>query len=231
MSFLPILVGPNRNFFAVCFLAHLAAAIPGVMVLFFIRDYLGVENLTGLFLFLYFIAGAALMGVWVKLADRIGKERAWLVSMLLAVATFIWAFFLQPGDVIAYGIICIFSGMALGADLALPPSILADRITRQKNEEEATQYYALIAFIPKMAIAIASGVSFIILDHLGFVVGQQNSLEVMQGLIVLYALVPCLIKLIAAYALWRTYKNEGDTYASNNKKTERISSHGTTNIS
>lgn len=231
LSFFPILVGPDKPFFFVCFLTHLAAAMPGVMVLFFIRDYLGAESLSGLFLFLYFIAGAALMAVWVKLAGKIGKERAWLASMLLAVATFVWAFFLQPGDTVAYGIICILSGMALGADLALPPSILADRITRQKSEAEATQYFALIAFIPKVAIAIASGISFITLHYLGFVAGVQNSPEVMQGVITLYALVPCLIKLIAAYFLWRIHKHEGDIYAQTKQKTERIGSHGTANIS
>jgi Na+/melibiose symporter-like transporter len=227
LSFLSILTGPDRNFFGVCFLTHLAAALPGVMVLFFIRDYLGADNLAGLFLFLYFIAGAALMAVWVKLADKIGKKRAWLASMLLAVATFIWAFFLEPGDVVAYGIICVLSGMALGADLALPPSILADRVTEQKTEAEATQYYALIAFIPKTAIAIASGVSFLILDHLGFVAGEQNSPEVLEGVITLYALIPCLIKLCAAFWLWQLYKHEGDIY----EYIERSGSHGTHGIS
>ena len=227
LFFLFILIGPDRRFFGVCFLTYLASSIPGVMVLFFIHDYLGAENLSGLFLFLYFVAGAALMAVWVKLADRIGKERAWLVSMLLAVATFIWAFFLQPGDIVAYGIICVLSGMALGADLALPPSILADRVTRQKTESEATQYYALIAFIPKVAVAIASGTSFIILDHFGFVAASQNSPEAMQALITLYALVPCVIKLVAAYSLWRLTKHEGDRH----ENLKRSAAHELANIS
>jgi Na+/melibiose symporter-like transporter len=227
LSFLSILIGSDRHFFGVCFFTHLAAAMPGVMVLFFIRDYLGADSLSGLFLFLYFIAGASLMPVWVKLADKIGKERAWLASMLLTVVTFIWAFFLQPGDVIAYGIICVLSGMALGADLSLPPSILADRVTKQKKESEATQYYALISFIPKVAIAIASGISFLVLDHLGFIAGTENSPKVLQGLITLYALVPCMIKLIAAFSLWRMHKHEGDTYA----QLERNPAHGTDGIS
>lgn len=231
-SFLPLLFGPDRRFFGVCFLTHLAAAIPGVMVLFFIRDYLGAENLASLFLFLYFISGAALMTVWVKLADRIGKNRAWLASMVLAVITFIWAFALQPGDTIAYGVICVLSGMALGADLSLPPSILADRITRQNTQDQATQYYAVIAFIPKTAIAIASGTSFLILDQLGFVAGGENSPASLSGLITLYALVPCLIKLIAAYLLWRMHNHEGEIYAQTpTPHTERTGSHGTTHIS
>ena len=227
LSFWPILSGPDRGFFFACFLPHLAAAIPGVMVLFFIRDYLGADALSGLFLLLYFLSGALLIGLWTKLAARIGKERAWLASMILATATFIWAFFLQPGDIIAYGIICILSGTALGADLALPPSILADRISHQKTENEATQYYALLAVIPKSAIAIASGSSFLILDQLGFIAGTQNSPETLQGLIALYALIPCLIKLGAAFYLWHLHKKEGEFYA---QQTERISSHGTHGI-
>ena len=222
LSFIPILFGSDRNFYGVCFLTHIAAAMPGVMVLFYIRDFLGAENLSGLFLFLYFVSGAALMSVWVKLAAKLGKEKAWLISMLLAVATFIWAFFLEPGDVVAYGIICVLSGMALGADLSLPPSIVADRVTRQKTQSEATQYYALLAFIPKTAIAIASGVSFIILNHLGFTPGADNSPAVMHGLVTLYALVPSLIKLGAAFYLWRLYKQEGVSHV----QIERSNPHG-----
>ena len=98
--------------------------------------------------------------------------------------------------------------MALGADLALPPSILADRVTKQKTEAEATQYYALLAFIPKVALAIASGMTFLLLDHMGFVAGIENSAESLQGLVTLYALVPCMIKLSAALYLWRYSKKE-----------------------
>lgn len=207
LSFLSILLGPDRKFFSICFLTHLAAAMPGVMVLFFIRDYLNAENLSGIFLSLYFVSGAVLMPLWTKLAKEHSKEKAWFVSMVLAIGTFIWAYFLQPGDLIAYGIICVLSGTALGADLSLPPSILADRISKQKTESEATQYYALLAFIPKTAIALASGISFLILDELGFIPGQENTAEVLAGVITLYALIPCIIKLGASALLWHDIKN------------------------
>ena len=231
LSFLSILLGAERRFFAVCFLTHLAAAMPGVMVLFFIRDYLGAEDLSGLFLSLYFIAGAVLMPVWVKLARVTSKQKAWLISMLLAIITFGGACVLQPGDVVAYGIICVLSGMALGADLALPPSLLADRINAHKDEGQATQYYALLAFIPKVAIAIASGVSFMILDQLGFVAGADNTPQALQGLITLYALVPCGIKLLAAGLLWRSHHfHEGDKSHVQTHK-NRSTSHGTAHLS
>ncbi len=203
LSFLPILLGVNRWFFLVCFLTHLAAALPGVTVLFFIRDYLGADHLAGLFLFLYFISGAAFMAVWVRLADRWGREKAWFWGMILAIVTFIWAATMQPGDVFPYGVICVLSGAALGADLSLPPAILADRITALKAEKEATQYYALLAFLPKISLAVAGGVAFLILGAFDFAAGQENTSQAMIVLITLYTLIPCLIKSMAAGLLWR----------------------------
>lgn len=205
--FFSILNGNQRKFFLSCFLAHLAAALPGILVIFFIQDYLNAENLTGVFLILYFLSGAALMGVWVFLAKKFGKEKSWLFSMLLSVITFSWALTLGTGDVISYGIICVLSGMALGADLSLPPSIIADRITKEKSEQQATQHYAALTFIPKVAIAIASGLAFILLDKLGFIAGENNTDSALKGMLILYAFIPCLLKLSAAYILWRDIKN------------------------
>ncbi len=202
LSFLPILLGIDKRFFILCFLTHLAAAFPGVTVLFFIRDYLAADHLAGLFLFLYFISGAVFMALWVRLADRLGREKAWFWAMILAVVTFIWATSMQPGDYLPYGVICVLSGAALGADLSLPPAILADRITALKAERQATQYYALLAFLPKISLAIAGGVSFLILGAFGFAAGTENTPQAVVVLIMLYALVPCLIKLLAAWLLW-----------------------------
>ena len=145
------------------------------------RDYLQAEELSGLFLFLYFMSGAVFMAVWVKLAARVGKESAWGISMCLAVAAFMWAFFLSPGHVIPYAVICLLVGVSFGADLALPPALLADRVVQQGAESQATQHYAILAFIPKTAFALASGFSLLILDHLSFVAGGRNSPDILRG--------------------------------------------------
>lgn len=123
-AFWKILIGPDRHFFGICFLTHIAAAMPAALVMFFIRDYLKEEEFAGAFLFLYFLSGAVLMGLWVKIAEKTGKERAWLASMILAVLTFAWSFFLNEGDAFAYGVICVLSGLALGADLADRKSVV-----------------------------------------------------------------------------------------------------------
>lgn len=153
------------------------------------------------------------MPVWYALSKRLGKAETWLLSMLLAVFTFVWAYSLEPEAIVSYTLICLFSGFALGADLALPPSIMADRIDQLHHQADASQYFALLALLPKVAIAIASGGAFLVLDQFAFVPGEQNSAQALSGLILLYAIAPCLIKLLSAVFLWRDIKHLGGSYA------------------
>lgn len=223
-SFFRILLGPDRMFFAICFLAQFAASVPAVLVMFFMRDYLGADAYAGMFLMIYFLSGAALMGLWIKLSDRYGMYYSWLISMVLSIATFAWAYLLQPGDLAAYGFICALSGMALGADLALPPAIIANRINAQKTERQATQYYAIQSFLPKVSMALAGGLSFTVLGFIGFEAGAENSPAALHGLVAVYALLPCLIKIISAIFLFYLIQKEEH----HNEKTERSTTHGTT---
>jgi GPH family glycoside/pentoside/hexuronide:cation symporter len=210
ISVLPILLSPARPFYLICFFTHLAASLPGVLVMFFINNYLNAAPQAGLFLFLYFMAGAAGMMVWVKMANRMGAKKAWLASMLLAVASFIWAFMLQPGDILPFAFICVLSGLALGADLALPPVLLRGMLRTETQQDNATQYFAVLAFIPKAALAIASGFALMLLAQMGFTAGGDNSAEALSALAMLYALIPCLFKLISAALLWRSLNTENE---------------------
>lgn len=209
-GFLQILHDKHRLFFLTYFLTQVAASLPAVLILFFVRDYLNEEAYTGLFLFLYFISGAALMQLWFVLSKKLNKYRAWLVSMVLSIAVFIWVVFLQPGDVISYSIICILSGFALGADLALPASIIADRINASNAEARATQYYGVMAFIPKLALALASGGAFLLLDKVGFIAAGENAQDTLLSLLLLYGLVPCIVKCLAAISLWKLINTQGE---------------------
>ncbi len=203
-----LLWGRETRFFSVCFLTHIAAAMPAVLVLFFIKDYLQAESMTGLFLLFYFLSGALFMGGWIKASDKYGKENAWLASMVLAVVTFFWAFLLQPGDVYAFMIICLLSGIAFGADLALPPSIMADRIENNDHESKASQYFALLSFIPKFAFAMTSGIALLTLDIFNFQPGEENTSQALTTLVTFYALIPCIIKLLAAWSLFSMQRTE-----------------------
>jgi Na+/melibiose symporter-like transporter len=179
----------------------LAAAI---LVLFFIRDRLGAEVYTGLFLGIYFVFGAGGMWLWGKISRKYGKYHSWMWSMLMAVASFFWVFFLEFGDLWQYLVVCMVSGVAFGADLVLPPSILADYIHEGKTENSASSQFGLFAFLAKLSLALASVIVFPLLEWSGFRPGMYNPEKALLSLSFSYAIIPCLIKLFCVVIIWKT---------------------------
>ncbi len=202
LSALRTLSKESLKFFLIYGLSMLASSIPAVLVVFYIRDLLGAEHLMALFLLLYFLSGVVAMPFWKMLSARFCKYKVWAFSNIFAVAGFIGAFFLNSGDVLAYGIVCIISGLALGADLTLPPSILADHVHARGNIAFSGTYYALLAFIAKASLAIASAISLPALDARGFKPQSLNSDSSLMALSFAYALIPSIIKFIAATLLY-----------------------------
>lgn len=189
-----------RRLLLVFMLNGIAAAIPATLVLFFIADVLDAESRQGMFLALYFIAGAAGMPLWVRLSTRIGKARAWLAAMLVAIAAFVWASRLGAGDIAAFSVICVLSGIALGADLALPPSLLADVIGRRGRMEATGSYFGLWTLATKLNLALAAGIALPLLSALGYAPGGRDQ-AALTALAFVYAFVPCVLKLGACGTL------------------------------
>ena len=218
---------PTRHFLAIYGLSMLASSIPAVLVLFFVRDLLGAASLTGAFLLLYFLSGAASMPLWKRLSDKLGKYRAWSVAMVFASVSFVWAFFLGAGDVWQYAVICAVSGFALGADLALPPSILADHIHSSHAEAHAATHFALLGLVTKLSLAVASAIALPMLSAMGFQPATQNSAEALFGLSLAYALIPCLLKLMSAtwLGLYFIRLKQGVVYENHQTNRHSGSSH------
>lgn len=191
-----------RRLAAIFLVNGVAAAIPATLVLFYVADVLQRPDLAALFLVLYFIAGAAGMPAWVRIAAHAGKARAWLLAMVLAVAAFISAWFLGPGDITAFAMVCVLSGLAFGADLALPASMLADVIDDDegRNGRPDGAYFGLWHLLEKLALALAAGLALPLLQALGYVPGVVAGAG--SALSWIYALLPCVIKLAAAWLLW-----------------------------
>ncbi|WP_331346865.1 MFS transporter [Cellvibrio sp. UBA7661] len=202
LSALRALPAVSVQLFVVYAISMLASSIPSVLVIFYVRDFLGAEHLTGLFLLLYFLSGAAAMPLWKKLSVKFGKYKAWGLANVLAVAGFIGAALLGAGDVWAFAAVCVFSGLAFGADLTLPPSILADHIHAHSNSNYAGSHYAILAFIIKASLALASAIVLPILDAAGFHPQSTNSATALSVLSISYAVLPCILKLVAAGFLY-----------------------------
>ena len=189
-----------RSLLTVFALNGIASSIPATLFLFFVADVLQAQATSGRFLALYFLAAACALPLWVHAARRFGKRRAWLASMLLAVAAFAWAFLLGAGDSAAFTVICLASGIALGADLALPPSLLADVIERDAATGREGAYFGVWNLVTKLNLALAAGLALPALAWAGYRPGAGN----VAALAIAYCLVPCALKLCAAGLLLRS---------------------------
>lgn len=200
----PLRVPEFRRLLAVFLCNGIASAIPAALMLFFAQDRLQASQpQIALFLVLYFVSGALSMPGWLRAVRRWGLERAWLGGMLLAVACFGWTAGLGSGQVVAFAVICALSGVALGADLALPGALLARLVERQGAQgRHEGAYLGWWNLATKLNLALAAGAALPLLQWGGYEPGTLDP-QALQRLAWAYALLPCALKLAAAWLLHR----------------------------
>ena len=205
---LPLRSARLRWLLAVFALNAIAPSITATVFQFFVADRLGLAPYTGLFLALYFVAGAASMPLWVRLARRFPLHLVWLAGMVAAVAAFVWAYGLSGPQLGAFAAICVLSGLAFGADLALPPALLARVIDANGHAgQREGVYFGLWNFVNKLTLALAGGIALPLLEALGYARGGSDA-AALSALAFVYAVVPCLLKLVAAALLYLAWRNQ-----------------------
>ena len=118
--------------------------------------------------------------------------------MITACAAFSFVPFLEENDFIYFLIICIITGMSLGADMALPSSIQADVAQESKkiNNDISGILFGFWAMITKFSLALAVAVSFITLEFTSFDTQNINENSII-AIIILYSIAPIFLKLIS----------------------------------
>jgi Na+/melibiose symporter-like transporter len=198
----PLATSAFRRLLLIYLVNGVASAVPATLVLFFIRDRLQAQAYEPLFLASYFAAGALSMPAWLRLVGRLGLARAWLAGMGLAVASFVWALALGPGDVVGFTGVCLASGVALGADLSLPGAMLAGVIQRAGHaQRHEGAYFGWWNFATKLNLALAAGIALPLLGVFGYTPGSREAVALL-ALAGAYCLLPCALKLVAAVLLW-----------------------------
>jgi Na+/melibiose symporter-like transporter len=192
----------SRRLLPAYFLNSLANALPATLFLFFVEHYLQLNQYMGVLLLGFFLSGILALPLWVRLAKRFGKYSAWRISMLSACLSFIWVFSLAPSSLWGFALICLFSGLSVAADVALPASIQADiaQDLSSKNGNMSGVLFAVWGMLTKLALALAVGLALPALGWLGW---EQQSPASLQGLLWLYAGAPVALKLVALYWLRR----------------------------
>ncbi len=130
-----------------------------------------------------------------------------MAGMALAIVTFAFAATLGQGEIAAFAVICAASGAALGADMTLLPAIFARRLA--VISPGAAAGFGLWSFVSKFTLAFAAVALLPLLQARGFVPGGDSPEAALWLLSVLYALLPCALKLVAITLLATTRIPEG----------------------
>jgi Na+/melibiose symporter-like transporter len=172
----------------------LPVALTSTLFLFFVEDRLALGGKAGVFLVLFFAAAGITAPIWSSAATRFGVRPVLVTAMLLSVAAFIGAAFLPAGQAQGFALICLASGAALGADMALLPALFSGLLSARGLP--TGQAFGLWAFVSKSALALAAVVALPFLDLVGYRPGASNTAEALAALNFAYAVLPCLLKLI-----------------------------------
>lgn len=192
----------HKKLFFAFLLNNLANALPATLFLFFVKYVLNLEDKTGLFLIIYFLSAIITFPFWIKLSNKISKKSTWILSIIIAISAFIFVPFLGEGDFLYFAIICVITGMCLGADMALPSSIQADvaNQTKQNNEDLTGVLFGFWAMITKLSLSLAVAISFITLEFANFETSNINQNSIV-AIIVLYSILPIILKLSSIFLL------------------------------
>lgn len=179
----------------------------GALFLFFFTVTLEFSQAqTGTLLLSYFLAGLAGAPLIAGLAVRIGKHRALIVTTTIYAFTLAAFFFAPQGSMaIALPLLVVAGMMNAGFDLMIRSMLadVADEIQFETGRDQTSLVYGLNSAVNKVALAMGVGLSYPILEWLGFdaALGAQNSDTAIFGLRLLYVLGPTLFTMLGGACL------------------------------
>ncbi|MGB5865881.1 MAG: MFS transporter [Sulfitobacter sp.] len=193
-----------RRLLFIALLNAAPVAVSSTLFLFYVESALDAPGFEGPLLLLFFLSAAGAAPVWSMLAERYDARGVLLWAMVLAIFAFGGALFLETGAVWWFAVVCVASGAAMGADLTLLPALFATRMA--KIAPSAAEGFGLWSFVSKFTLALAAAILLPLLERAGYASGAQASppQDAIDMLKLLYAGVPCVLKLAAIFLLWRT---------------------------
>jgi GPH family glycoside/pentoside/hexuronide:cation symporter len=202
VGFRTVLADPvTRRLLLVAVVNAAPLSVTSTLFLFFVESRLGAAGLEGPLLILFFLSAAAATPLWSALARRFREKPVLLATMAGSILSFGVAATLGTGDVGLFAAVCVVSGAMVGADLVILPAAFARRLSA--IAPGAAEGFGLWSFASKFTLAFAAVTLLPVLDRAGFVAGGANGAGALATLSVLYALLPCALKL-AAMALLAT---------------------------
>ncbi|MEE9608804.1 MAG: MFS transporter [Myxococcota bacterium] len=193
-AFRDVLRNPHARILLLVFgIENFGTAILGIVTPFVMQYVLGMPEMTGRFIALYFIPALLFIPAWIHLSRRFGKKPMWLFSMSMLTLAFGGLFFVGPGDVAYVSVLGVIAGIGGGCGQVVGPSIQADVIDFDEyrtGERKEGIYFAVWNFVRKGAYGIAGVLTGVVLSVAGYEPNVEQTEAAKLGLRALFGVVP-----------------------------------------
>ncbi len=185
----------------------IANGIPAALFILYLKHVLGANELErGLLTLCYFLAAVTGVPIWLWLSQHIDKHKIWSWAMGLSCLTFAWVPLLENGDITVFFIITILTGITLGADMILPPSMQADiaefELVRSGHDRTGL-LFSFWSMATKLALALSILIAFPLLEVFGFSTNKPQIENNLTALSLMYSIVPVALKIISILIISR----------------------------
>lgn len=188
------------------FAVTLAQSTRSALIVFFVSFYMGRPDwATGLFLF-QFVFGIFAAPLWMRIGLRFGKHQTAVAGEVAQVAINLGLLFVTPDRFGLLLALTLAQGLAQGSGNLMLRAIVADVADKHQletGENRAGLYYSVFSLAGKSASAAAIGIALPLVALLGFDPKGQNSADVLDSLLLVFALGPALAHALSALLIAR----------------------------
>ncbi len=165
------------------------------------------ESYLPILMFFTTLIGLFAIPLWVKVSDRVGKHRAWVMGLMVVLIVSPTYLFLGPGQFMIMVPFALCSAIGTGAFQTLPNSMKADVIdidTAKTGENRAAMFFSAWSLATKAASSIGGSLGLYALSMIGYDAspGAVNSEAAIMGLKYSYAILPAVMFILAGLLVW-----------------------------
>ena len=154
----------------------------------------------------YFLAGCLAIPLWVRLGAKVEKHTTLIWAQLYSVVLLPVFFLLEPGNFWLALVLLLLFGIPYASHRFLMKAIMADITDEDRvatGRMQAGVYFSLMASTEKIGLALAVGVTYALLDWVGFKTGVANDKAAIHGLLWVFVALPTVLHILCALTLWR----------------------------
>jgi Na+/melibiose symporter-like transporter len=162
------------------------------------------------------VAAVLLAPLWVPIAGKLGKHRAYCIANLVTALAYLSLFVVPSAVVVPVLLANVLMAFGNGGTMIMPPAMTADAVDADELQSGVAQMGGHMAFLASvfkfgMGLGLFIGLGFLTL--FGYVdMGQSMTAQLEQGIRLGASWLPALMLLVPVLVMWR-YPIDGARHA------------------